>query len=116
MSVTSEGDVIALVDWIPIGRDLDVRRVLHQEPDRGRLGQRVGQVLGLAGQVRVVVLLLGRQLQHGDGRLPLCVLHGLDCLGDALIDSGAVSIEPIDLKIHSRLKNDPAVHVVLPSS
>lgn len=64
----------------------------------GRLGLAVGRVLRLAGEAGVVVSLLGRELQDGDGRHPLGVLHLLGLLRDALGDDGAGAVEPGDLE------------------
>ena len=60
----------------------------------GRLGLAVGRVLRLAGEAGVVVSLLGRELQDGDGRHPLGVLHLLGLLRDALGDDCAAAVEP----------------------
>ena len=77
-----------------VGRDLHVGGVLHAQVNLCRLGLSVSWVLGLAGQIGVVVLLLRGELERGDGRDPLCVFDLLCGLGDALGDDCSGPVQP----------------------
>ena len=53
----------------------------------------------LTRERRVVMRLLGRELEYGDGCHPLCVLDLLRLLRDALGDDCAAAVEPRYLKL-----------------
>ena len=76
--------------------NLKMAKFYHQMYGR-RLGLPVGRVLRLAGEAGVVMGLFGRELENGDCRQPLRVLHFLRLLRDALGDDGAGAVEPGDL-------------------
>lgn len=104
-----EGDLLALVDGLMVGGDGDVGRVVHPQPDLGRLGRAVGRVLRLARDDGLVVGLLGGELELGDGGDALGVLDLLCALGDALGEDVALAVQPGDLEHGSRLSSSVCV-------